>query len=167
MEILETIKTRDSTTGEISLVEITEEDLTAFGKAQGYKNRCETCINYFMGCNKPKQAYSFSETITKPFNEPPAKDLRAELRRLKANRPASSYVGELRDLMAEVRNLKRGRSASSHKDDEITMSPEQLSGYIEERVGRVIEKVDLVALLKKKIKEMIPVVIGRLQGKVF
>jgi hypothetical protein len=63
MEVLEVFKFRDPATGEKVAVEITEEDLTSYGRHELHDEKCTNC---FMGCHtKPRET----------SNQPRTKDL--------------------------------------------------------------------------------------------
>lgn len=79
-----------------------------------------------------------------------------------------SAAGLMTDHNRYLTNLQN-KLFTTHfqKDNKLVMTRSQFDKYISNAVEGALDKVDLAALIKKKTEEMILIVIGRLQGKVF
>lgn len=156
MEVLETYKFRNPATGEIELIEITEEDLTVHGRHLICGERCEHC---FMGCH---------EKLVDLKNKMISQRTASKIEFLKKNYRLSPEVKvwfekETRETQKRIDELKNrqfiendGRKAIKKAVDEVFKDDKTFMKIVEEAVHtelkRLKEKINGTADLTDSIK---------------
>jgi ribosomal protein S17E len=163
MEVLETYKTKNSLTGKTELVEITEEDLTSFGRHKVCDERCEHC---FMGCHE-----KLPDLKNKMISQPTASKIELSKRNYRLAPEVKAWLEkETRKAQKHIDELKTkqfletdGRKLIKKAVDEVFKDDQAFKKIVEEAVRgelkRIREKIngtadlgDNVSRWKEKIK---------------